>query len=103
MYPDEELSPERMALKTHPTGTEGVYEDNLPRVAGVEVEIRKAKRYDDRMGSRGEGEGKTKVENFFIFEKEKKGYEDQLGSKLEQQLFPGNSARKLVGYFNDAK
>ena len=32
-----------MALKTHPTGTEGVYEDNLPRVAGVEVEIRKQK------------------------------------------------------------
>ena len=49
-----------MALKTHPTGTEGVYEDNLPMVAGVEVEIRKAKRYDDRMGSRGEGEGKEK-------------------------------------------
>ena len=44
MQPDEELSPEMMALKTHPTGTEGVYEDNLPRVAGVEVEIRKAKK-----------------------------------------------------------
>ena len=39
-----ELSPERMALKTHPKGTEGVYEDNLPRVAEVEVEIRKAKK-----------------------------------------------------------
>ena len=62
-----------MSLKTHPKGTEGVYEDNLPRVAGVEVEIRKAKRY-----------------------------KDQLGSKLEQQPFPGNGARKLVGYFNDA-
>ena len=32
-----------MTLKTHSTGTEGVYEDNLPRVAGVEVEIRKEK------------------------------------------------------------
>ena len=50
---------------------EGVYEDNLPRVAGVEVEKRKSKRYDD-----------------------------QLGSKLEQQPFPGNGARKLVGYFS---
>ena len=33
-----------MALETHPTGTEGVYEDNLPRVAGAKVEIRKAKK-----------------------------------------------------------
>ena len=56
-----------MALKTHPTGTEGVYEDNLPRVAGIEVEIRKAKRYEDRMGSRGEGRAKEK-ENIFFFE-----------------------------------
>ena len=86
-----------MALETHPTGTEGVYEDNLPRVAGVEVEIRKAKRYGDRMGSRGEGRAKEKENIFFL-----KIYEDQLGSKLEQQPFPGNGARKLVGYFNDA-
>jgi len=55
-----------MALKTHSKGREGVYEDNLPRVAGVEVEIRKVKRYDDRMGSRDEGEGKKK--NIFFFE-----------------------------------
>ena len=74
-----------------------MYEDNLPRVAGVEVEIRKAKRYDDRMGSRGECEGKTKVKNFFIFEKEKKRYEDQLGSKLEQQLFPATAPESLLG------
>ena len=56
-----------MSLKTHPTGTEGVYEDNLPRVAGVEVEIRKAKRYEDIMGSRGEGRAKER-ENRFFFE-----------------------------------
>ena len=55
-----------MALKTHPKGMEGVCEDNLPRVAGVEVEIRKAKRYEDRMGSRGEGKAKEK-ENIFLF------------------------------------
>ena len=88
-----------MALKAHPTGTEGVYEDNLPRVAGVEVEIRKAKKYEDRMGSRGEGKAKEKENRFFLF---LKIYEDQLGSKSEQQPFPSNGARKLVGYFNDA-
>jgi hypothetical protein len=30
-----------MALKTHPNGAEGVYKDNLPRVAGVRVEVKK--------------------------------------------------------------
>ena len=75
---------------------EGVYEDNLPRVAGVEVEIKKAKRYEDRMGSRGEGRAKEKENIFFL-----KIYEDQLGSKSEQQPFPGNCFRKLFGYFND--
>ena len=84
-----------MALNTHPTGTEGVYEDNLPRVAGVEV--RKAKRYKGRMGSRGEGRAKEKENRFFFL----KIYEDQLGSKSKQQPFPGNDARKVVGYFND--
>ena len=83
-----------MALKTHPTGTEGVYEDNLPRVAGVEVEIRKTKRYGDRMGSRGEGRPKEKENIFFL-----KIYEDQLGSKLEQQPFPSNGARNACWYF----
>ena len=56
-----------MALKTHPTGTEGVYEDNLPRVVGVEVEMRKSKRYESRMGSRGEGRAKKKKIDFFCF------------------------------------
>ena len=55
-----------MALKTHPEGAEGVYEDNLPRVAGAKVEIRKAKKDEDRMGSRGEGRGKEKKTDFFI-------------------------------------
>ena len=46
-----------------------MYEDNLQRVAGVEVEIRKAKRYEGRMGSRGEGRAKEKVNIFFfVFE-----------------------------------
>ena len=54
-----------MSLKTHPKGTEGVYKDNLPRIAGVEVDIRKAKRYVSRMGSRGEGRAKEKENIFF--------------------------------------
>ena len=49
-------------------------------VAGVKVELKKEKTI------------------FFVL----KIYEDQLGSKLEQQPFPGNGARKLVGYFNEA-
>ena len=32
-----------MALETPPKGSEGVYEDNLPWVTGVEVETKKAK------------------------------------------------------------
>ena len=52
---------------------EGVCEDNLPRVAGVEVEIRKAKRYEDRMGSRGEGRAKERENNFFLFLKNIRG------------------------------
>ena len=50
-------------------------------VAGVKVELKKEKIYI-----------------FFVL----KIYEDQLGSKLEQQPFPANGARKLVGYFNNA-
>ena len=50
-------------------------------VAGVKVELKKKKI------------------DFFCF---RKIYEEQQGSKLEQQPFPGNGARKLVGYFNDA-
>ena len=44
-----------------------MYEDNLPRVAGVEVEIRKAKRYESRIGSRGEGRGKERRKKIRIF------------------------------------
>ena len=46
-------------------------------------------------------ERRKKDNNFFILKK--KRYEDQLGSKIEQQLFSGNGARKLVGYFNDCE
>ena len=51
------------------------------------------------MGSSGEDRAKEKQNSFFLF---LKIYEDQLGSKLEQQPFPDNGARKLVLYFNDA-
>jgi len=49
-----------MALETHPKGSEGVYEDNLPKVVGVEVEVRKAKRYEDEVGSEGQGRDKER-------------------------------------------
>ena len=60
-----------MALKTHPKGMEGVYEYNLLSVAGVEVEIRKAKRYEDEVGSRGLGRDKEKQRiRFFLKDKD---------------------------------
>ena len=49
-----------MALETHPKGSEGVYDDNLPWVTGVEVEIKKAKRYDDDEGGMDQGRGKER-------------------------------------------
>ena len=68
----------------------------------MEVEIKKAKRCDHDEGGMDQGRGKERRKNIRIFfNLKKKRYEDQLGSKLEQQLSPGNSARKLVGYFND--
>ena len=79
--------------------------DNLSWVAGVEVEI-KIKKAKDTMMKRVAGvkvEVRKEKRVRLFFENKKKRYEDQLGSKLEQQLFPGNGARKLVGYFNDAK
>ena len=51
------------------------------------------------MGTGGEGRAKERENRFFFV---LKIYEDQLGSKSEQQPFPSNGARKLVGYFNDA-
>ena len=63
-----------MALETHPKGSEGVYEDNLPWVTAVEVETKKAKRYDDDdEGGMDQGRGKDrrKKTRIFLFEKEK--------------------------------
>ena len=73
-----------------------MYEDNLPWVAGVEVEIRKAKRYESRMGSRGEGRAKEKENSFFCFFKL---YEDELDLKAIRQLFPDNGAKNACWYF----
>ena len=62
-----------MAVETHPKGSEGVYKDNLPWVTGVEVETKKAKRYDDDEGGMDQGRGKDRKKGkiFFYFEKEK--------------------------------
>ena len=57
-----------MALEIHPKGSEGVYEDNLPWVAGVEVVVKKAKRYDDDEGGMDQGRGKErKKDKNFLF------------------------------------
>ena len=53
----------------------------MMRVAWIKVEVRKEKK-----------------DKIFL---KKKRYKNQLCSKLEQQPFPGNGARMLVGYFND--
>ena len=62
-----------MALETHPKGSEGVYEDNLPWVTGVEVETNKAKRYDDDEGGMDQGRGRERLRlrEFFLKGKEK--------------------------------
>ena len=57
--------PERMALKIHPEGSKGMYEDNLSQVVGVEVEIRKEKGYASKFGSGGEGRGKKNKKELF--------------------------------------
>ena len=44
-----------------------MYEDNLPMVTGVGVEIRKAKRYEDEVGCGGQGRDKEKQRiRFFL-------------------------------------
>ena len=44
-----------------------MYVDNLPWVAGVEVEIKKAKRYDDDEGGMDQGRGKERRKKIRIF------------------------------------
>ena len=56
-----------MALETHPTGLKGIDMDNLSLVVGVKVEIRKARRYENGIGSRGEGRAKERENRFFLF------------------------------------
>ena len=56
-----------MALETHPKGSDGVYGDNLPWVAGVKVEIKKSKRYEVESGSKGESRGKERRKKIRIF------------------------------------
>ena len=51
----------------------------------------KQKGYEDEVGSGGQGRGKEKHKKFF--RRKRKRYEDQPGSKLEQQPLPGNGAR----------
>ena len=71
-----------------------------PWVAGVKVEEKKIKGYEDRMGSRGEGRAKEKENRFFFVFENIRG---PTRFEVRTQPFPGNDARKLVEYFNDAK
>ena len=52
-----------MALRVHSSKVEGVYKDNLPWVAGVEVEVKKTKRGYLKKGNGGEGRRKRKKIN----------------------------------------
>ena len=59
---------------------------------------KESKRYDDDEGGMDQGRGKEirkKDKNFFNLKK--KRYEDQLGSKLEQQPFPVTAPESLLG------
>ena len=56
-----------MALETHPNGSKGMDKENLSWVAGVEVEIKKAKRYDDDEGGMDQGRGKERRKKIRIF------------------------------------
>ena len=86
--------PERMALKTHPKGSKGVYKDNLSWVAGVKVEIKKKK--DMRVNLVAGVKEEIKKKNiFFVL----KIYEGELDSKAIRQPFPGNGARNACWYF----
>ena len=92
-----------MALETHPKGSEGVYEDNLPWVTGVEVEIKEAKRYDDDEGGMYQGRGKERRKKIRIFFIEKEKIRGPTTVEVRTATVPRQRARKLVGYFNDAK
>ena len=54
-----------MALRVHSSKVEGVYKDNLPWVAGVEVEVKKTKRdiLKRVTGVKVEEKGKDKYED----------------------------------------
>ena len=79
--------PERIALKIHPKGSKGLYEDNLSWVAGVEVEIRKEKGYKGKFGSGGEGRGKKNKKDFFKIT-------SKLGSKITTTTVPRQRRQK---------
>ena len=81
-----------MALKIHPEGSKGLYEDNLSQVAGVEVEISKEKGYKGKFGSRGEGRGKKNKRHFFKIT-------GKLGSKITTTTVPRQQCQKCLLVF----
>ena len=87
--------PERMTLKIHPKGSKGLYEDNLSRVAGVEVEIRKEKK-DMRVnlvaGVKVEVRKTKRI--FFLFK-----IMGKLGSKITTATIPWQRRQKCLLVF----
>jgi hypothetical protein len=56
-----------VALRTRPELLKGMDKGNLPWVAGVTVEVRKNKRYENEQSSGGQSRGKKKkAYDFFI-------------------------------------
>ena len=78
-----------MALRVHSSKVEGVYKDNLPWVAGVDVEVKKTKRDISKKRVTG-----VKVEE----KKEKDKYEDRQARRLTAAV-PGNNARNACWHF----
>ena len=107
-----------MALETHPNGSKGMDKENLSGVAGVEVEIEKAKRYydgkgrrgegrdkekqkryKDEVGSRGQGRGKEKQSIRFLFEKENKKIRGPTRSEVRTSTVPRQRRQKACWVF----
>ena len=82
-----------MALKIHPEGSKGLYKDNLSRVAGVEVEIRKEKKGDEGNLVAGVTVEERKRKYCFKIQGRTR-FEDNYSKPL-----PGNGARNACWYF----
>jgi hypothetical protein len=56
-----------VALRSHPEWSKGMDKDNLSWVAGLKVEVRKNKKYEDKLGSGAVDRGKKKNKGYDFF------------------------------------